>query len=154
MNMKKGYIYFLVGALLTGLVFIVVQVSQASPTIPNPGHGTSALEGNASLNMNSNKIINLTTPTADTDASTKGYVDTKVASLTTLTCHTVECAFGASTSYQCTATCDTGTLTGGGIGGVNDGYDIGFSYPTGANSWFCLAWRTYGTCYARCCSVS
>jgi len=54
-------------------VLIAYQVTQAA--ISNPGHGTSELEGNASLNMNSNKIINLTTPTADTDAATKAYVD-------------------------------------------------------------------------------
>ena len=35
--------------------------------------GTTALTGN--LNLNSNKIINLSTPTSDTDATTKEYVD-------------------------------------------------------------------------------
>ena len=35
--------------------------------------GTTPLTGN--LNINSKKIINLSTPTSDTDATTKEYVD-------------------------------------------------------------------------------
>ncbi len=57
------------------LAFSVLQITMASPAIPNPGHGTSQLEGDADLNMNNNKIINLTTPVASSDAATKGYVD-------------------------------------------------------------------------------
>ena len=71
--MNKKYLYLISGLLLCVCVLIAYQVTQAA--ISNPGHGTSALEGNASLNMNSNKIINLLTPTADTDATTKAYVD-------------------------------------------------------------------------------
>jgi len=73
--MKKKFIYFLIGALLTGLVIVMFQVTQASPARPNPGHGTSQIEGDADLNMNSNKIINLTDPTSDQDAATKGYIE-------------------------------------------------------------------------------
>jgi len=73
--MNKKYLLLIIGLLLCVSVFLAYQVSQASPAIPNPGHGTSDLEGDASLNMNSNKIINLSTPTADTDAATKAYVD-------------------------------------------------------------------------------
>lgn len=43
---------------------------------------TNVQFGNA-INMNSNKIINLATPTANTDAANKAYVDTKVASIST-----------------------------------------------------------------------
>jgi len=71
--MNKKYLYLISGLLLCICVLIAYQVTQAA--ISNPGHGTSALEGNASLNMNSNKIINLTTPTAGTDAATMAYVD-------------------------------------------------------------------------------
>jgi hypothetical protein len=61
--------------LLAATFFSVYQVIQASPAVPNPGHGTSELEGDADLNMNSNKVINVSTPTASSDAATKGYVD-------------------------------------------------------------------------------
>jgi len=71
--MNKKYLYLISGLLLCICVLLAYQVSQAA--ISNPGHGTSALEGNASLNMNSNKIINLTAPTLASDAATKGYVD-------------------------------------------------------------------------------
>jgi len=39
--MKKKFVYFLIGALLTGLVLVVFQITQASPGIPNPGHALS-----------------------------------------------------------------------------------------------------------------
>jgi len=38
MNMKKRYIYFLVGVLLCGLVITVFQISRATEAYPNPGH--------------------------------------------------------------------------------------------------------------------
>lgn len=41
--------------------------------------GTSPNTMGANLDMNSNKIVNLTTPTANTDAATKAYVDTVAA---------------------------------------------------------------------------
>jgi len=39
--MNKKFIYFFVGALLLGLVFVAFRVTQASPDIPNPGHALS-----------------------------------------------------------------------------------------------------------------
>jgi len=74
--MNKKYLYLISGLLLCICVLIAYQVTQAA--ISNPGHGTSALEGNASLNMNSNKIINLSSPTLDSDAATKAYADAAV----------------------------------------------------------------------------
>ena len=81
--MKNKFVYFLAGAFLFGLVIFVFQISQASPAIPNPGHGTSQIEGDADLNMNSNKIINVTNPAAAQDAATKAYVDAAVAAIST-----------------------------------------------------------------------
>jgi len=57
------------------LAFSVLQITMASPSIPNPGHGTSQLEGDGDLNMNSHKIINVLTPIASGDVATKGYAD-------------------------------------------------------------------------------
>lgn len=71
--MKKQYLFILSGLLLIAIAFSVVQMTQA--VVPNPGHGTSALEGDGDLNMNSNKITNLLTPVDDADAATKAYVD-------------------------------------------------------------------------------
>ena len=98
--MKKKFIYFLIGALLTGLALVVFQISQASPAIPNPGHGTSQIEGDANLNMNSNKITNLTDPTSNQDAATKKYVDD---ALPTLACANHSAlAYNASCTTICT----------------------------------------------------
>jgi len=36
--MKKGYIYFLVGALLCGFIIVAFQISRAAVAYPNPGH--------------------------------------------------------------------------------------------------------------------
>lgn len=44
--------------------------------------GSKAMTGN--LNMGSNKITNLATPTANTDAATKAYVDSAAASASSL----------------------------------------------------------------------
>lgn len=41
--------------------------------------GTTPNTMSANLDMNSNKIVNLTTPTADTDAATKAYADSIAA---------------------------------------------------------------------------
>ena len=38
MNMKKRYIYFLVGALLCGFIIVAFQISRAAVAYPNPGH--------------------------------------------------------------------------------------------------------------------
>ena len=74
-DIKKKNRYYFICSILTSIVFLAIGAYTIYAAIPSPGHGTSALEGNASLNMNSNKIINLSTPTADTDAATKAYVD-------------------------------------------------------------------------------
>ena len=39
--MKKRFVYFLIGALLTGLVLVVFQISRAEVVAPNPGHTLS-----------------------------------------------------------------------------------------------------------------
>jgi len=74
-DIKKKNRYYFICSLITGIVFLAIGAYTIYAAIPSPGHGTSALEGNASLNMNSNKVINLATPTAATDAATKAYVD-------------------------------------------------------------------------------
>jgi len=74
-NVNKRKRYYFICSILTSIVFLAIGAYTIYAAIPSPGHGTSALEGDASLNMNSNKIINLSTPTAGTDAATKAYVD-------------------------------------------------------------------------------
>jgi len=107
--MKKKFVYFLVGALLIGLVSVMFQISQASPAIPNPGHGTSQIEGDANLNMNNYKITNLTNPTVASDAATKTYVDAVALPLAALACHeVVNSACCGANPCSCTAQCDTG----------------------------------------------
>ena len=39
--MNKRFIYFLTGALLCGLVLVVLQVTRAAGVAPNPGHALS-----------------------------------------------------------------------------------------------------------------
>jgi len=74
-NVNKRKRYYFICSILTSIVFLAIGAYTIYAAIPSPGHGTSDLEGDASLNMNSNKIINLSTPTAGTDAATKAYVD-------------------------------------------------------------------------------
>ncbi len=73
--MKKEHLFILSGILLAAIAFSIIQIINANPAIPNPGHGTSDLEGDADFNMASNKITNLATPVDSGDAATKGYVD-------------------------------------------------------------------------------
>jgi len=146
--MKEKIIYLLLGALVGGVVAIVVSVSLASPAIPNPGHGTSQIEGDANLNMNNYKIINVATPTADTDVTTKGYTDTEVASLS-LTCHTV---YNTQNTEIVEVACDYGILTGGGCG--THAFALRYSVPQMAkNGWLCYreAGSSYLDAYAVCC---
>ena len=53
-----------------------IGINQASPTVPLDVVGAARIAGQ--LDMNSNKIINVTNPTADQDAATKSYVDTSI----------------------------------------------------------------------------
>jgi microcystin-dependent protein len=53
-----------------------VGINIADPTVPLDVAGTARISGE--LNMNSNKITSLTTPTAATDAANKSYVDTSI----------------------------------------------------------------------------
>jgi len=149
--MKNKFVYFLAGAFLFGLVIFVFQISQASPAIPNPGHGTSQIEGDADLNMNSNKIINLTDPTSDQDAATKAYVDIPL----TLSCHTVESCGGTGYAWISVA-CDYGTRTGGGCLIQQHLSKLYGGYPWGENSWKCemAAYEGDGPCaYVVCCEA-
>jgi hypothetical protein len=50
-----------------------IGVNTATPTVPLDVVGAAKIAGE--LNMSSNKIVNLTAPTAAADAATKGYVD-------------------------------------------------------------------------------
>lgn len=50
-----------------------IGVNQPSPTVPLDVVGAAKIAGE--LNMSSNKIVNLNTPTAAAEAATKGYVD-------------------------------------------------------------------------------
>jgi len=129
--MNKKYLYLIIGLLMCTSAFLAYQVSQASPAIPNPGHGTSALEGNASLNMASNKIINLATPTVATDAATKAYVDaagSKVAyrhlvspgtqvcpAVTDVTCRVKVCSYSGSWAFAPMPCAEGGNCTNGAI---------------------------------------
>ena len=85
--MKKRFVYFLIGALLTGLVLVVFQISRAEVVAPNPGHA--------------------------------------------LSCYTVS----VTNSPTATASCSTGTRTGGGCAWVgNTPHDAG---PGANESWYC-----------------
>ena len=100
--------------------------------------------------MNNHKITNLATPTADTDAATKGYVDSAGGSLT---CHVVNARCASCTSV--TATCDTGTVTGGGCKIGSSSENIYESKPSG-NGYYCKSTSGSGIwldAYAICCSI-
>lgn len=115
-NMKNKNI-FVIGTiaclLLVGLGITVVQLAMANPAIPNPGHGTSELEGDGDLNMNSNKITNLATPIASTDASTMAYVDAQAGGGGYSECYgasvagTVSCDAGYDKVISCQGSCTT-----------------------------------------------
>jgi hypothetical protein len=59
------------------------------------------------LDMGTNKIVNLGTPTADTDASTKAYVDSQVGSVTASATAAAASAAAASASQSAAATSAT-----------------------------------------------
>ena len=105
--------------------------------------------------MNNHKITNLATPTASTDAATKGYVDSAGGSLV---CQT----FTSSGTGNATATCTSGTATGGGCymsHYIAAGKLYFESRPEG-NGWYCRLYNcSSGTCsrsvtaYVVCCSI-
>jgi len=114
----------------------------------SPGTAKLKISGGV-LDMSSQKIINLSTPTADTDAATKGYMDTEVDSLT-LSCTTETCSL-AGGPVACTITCSSGIATGCNIASATTA--INYAYPLG-NGCHCNTGGTSGNCYARCCNVS
>jgi hypothetical protein len=57
-----------------------IGVNQSAPTVALDVSGAAKIAGE--LNMNSNKIVNLTTPTAAADAANKSYVDALGTSVT------------------------------------------------------------------------
>ena len=95
----KGYVDTLAPSVATGGGLSIAPASilsiQLDPSLDNDlslsssgllgsglkTDGTSQMTGN--LNMNSNKITNLLTPTIRTDAATKGYVDSSIATIMT-----------------------------------------------------------------------
>jgi len=107
-NVNKRKRYYFICSILTSIVFLAIGAYTIYAAIPSPGHGTSALEGDASLNMNSNKIINLSAPTLDSDAATKAYVDAAGGAVYEICCawryDYAEGAVsnGAATNWSCT----------------------------------------------------
>ncbi len=75
-----GFVQIPDGALSVGVLLEDLDVN---------GHNIIDTSGSVNINdqldMNSNKIVNVTDPTANQDAATKGYVDTSVSSLNAIT---------------------------------------------------------------------
>jgi len=77
-------------AVLTGSLAvdgITIRDNNIESTLSNANlvlvtSGTGVVEIDSNLDMNSNKIVNLATPTASTDGTTKAYVDAIVGSVT------------------------------------------------------------------------
>ena len=92
--------------------------------------------------MNNHKITNLATPTADTDAATKAYVDEAPVG-------TLSCAIYTGSAYPAnTVYCPDGyTATGGGAT-----YSNCETYPSG-NGQYCHCYTGTTTCYVRCCEI-
>ena len=151
--MKNKFVYFLAGGLLIGLVLLFFQMTQASPAIPNPGHGTSQIEGDANLNMNSNKIINLTDPTIEQDAATKAYVDNQSP---TIMCESIStCGESGNARY---AICSAGfKVVGGGCEWGNAPVPNGYLYDKPyalLDRWMCYNQYGFVRCaHAICCNV-
>lgn len=73
----------------------------------SPGTAKLKISGGV-LDMTSQKIINLATPTADTDATTKAYVDSKSSGPMDWTCITVCNNRWSNNSYWSNAQCPAG----------------------------------------------
>ena len=104
--------------------------------------------------MNNHKITNLATPTTDTDAATKGYVDAHGGALS---CHTVTAS--RTTAGYISVTCDSGIRTGGGcdtlMSFISSSARWTKNRPT-ANGWECDLWWGNSTAiyaHAVCCSI-
>jgi len=128
------------------------------------GIGTTSpgqkLAVDGAIDVMTNKIVNLATPTADTDAATKGYVDSSAGG--SLICTTVSntTSFMSEFEGSVTASCATGYLaTGGGcdIDEIEQPRRI-ISKPSGSAGWYCY-YENYGytsfdlTAYVRCCKI-
>ncbi|MBN2330428.1 MAG: hypothetical protein JXC85_01305 [Candidatus Aenigmarchaeota archaeon] len=111
----------------------------------------------ANLNMNGHRITSVASPSASTDAATKGYVDGLAGAA--FQCTTVHVSGGSNYQTPVTATCPSGYfVTGGGCRSEHDGYGTGWhsNYVSG-NGYECRAAYISPTiatgAYARCCRV-
>ena len=143
-NVNKRKRYYFICSILTSIVFLAIGAYTIYAAIPSPGHGTSALEGDASLNMNSNKIINLTTPTAATDAATKAYVDTAPR---VLACETFNVTAGVVN--PATATCSTGYK----LTGCSCGISSTYIHPSMSDTSCSCSHSSGPGLVARCCKI-
>ncbi len=127
--------------------------SNAEPPLPSTG-GTMSGE----LNMGNNKITNLATPTADSDAATKAYVDSAGGGFSSCTVRWNVCSGGSVT--ECKKYCEADEwLTGGGCESISDlqwranAPTNGGPHSSQGGGWFC---RSQGGApviytYAVCC---
>ena len=69
--------HFLMAGIIIALPFMILAISSifAATTMPLVGHPISELFVDADLDMNNNKITNISEPVMDNDAATKGYID-------------------------------------------------------------------------------
>jgi len=145
-NVNKRKRYYFICSILTSIVFLAIGAYTIYAAIPSPGHGTSALEGDASLNMNSNKIINLSAPTLDSDAATKAYVDAAGGAVYEICCawrydyREGAVSNGAATNWSCTPPSCYAGYTSLGISSIPSGVScsgytssVSFSNTSGYN---------------------
>ncbi len=109
------------------------------------------------INMNSTKITNLATPTAASDAATKGYVD---ATSPTLTCTLASCSptVQGSSTGSCNATCPSGNVILGHYWNAPSYCDAKNIYPNSVEQLrFTFGNSSGGTCtptgYIICCTI-
>jgi hypothetical protein len=84
--------------------------------IPLSGFGAAA----ADVNLGSNKLINVTDPTAAQDAATKNYVDNATSNITTLTDGKIYVGNASNEATQVTPTGDV-TITNSGVTAIGTG---------------------------------
>ena len=104
-----GFVQIPDGALSVGVLLEDLDVN---------GHNIIDTSGNVNINdtldMNSNKIVNVTDPTANQDAATKSYVDTAVSSLNAITTE-IQTVAGISSDVTTAATNNANISTVAGI---------------------------------------